>query len=60
VHVEHDDLRLLVRGRRGRLLERGGLDDPVPAELQVQPSQEANRGVVVDDQDGQGRHGGRV
>ncbi len=42
------------------VVEDDDRDDAVPAELQVQPAQEANRGVVVDDQDGQGRHGGRV
>jgi hypothetical protein len=60
VHVEDDDLRTLPRGDLGRVLERGRLERTVSGELEVEPAEEADRGVVVDDQDREGGHGGRV
>ena len=61
VHVEQHDLRAARPWRSRRAsVERGRLERRGALELEVDPAQEADRGVVVDDQDREGGHGGRV
>jgi hypothetical protein len=52
VDVEQDDVDLPSLELEARLLERRRLADRPALELQVDPAQEADRRVVVDDENG--------
>lgn len=50
--VEERDLDGLARDGAARVAERAGLEDAVSLELEVDAAQEANRRLVVDDENG--------
>jgi hypothetical protein len=51
VDVEDDDVDVLLGERRACRRERLRLDDLVSVELEIDPAQEPDRGLVVNDQD---------
>ena len=55
MHVEHDDVDLVGAELRARLGQRPGLEHVPTRELQVDPAEEPNRSVVVDDEHGVAR-----
>ena len=49
--VEHDDIDVFFGQRRARSCERVSLEHLVPVELEVDAAEQANRRLVVDDED---------
>jgi hypothetical protein len=54
MEVEQQRVDLLGRNRGPSLVGRPRLDDAVSVQLEVDPAEEADRGVVIDDEDGSG------
>ena len=51
VDVEHEEVDVFLRQRRARGGERVSLEHLVPVELEVDPAKQADRRLVVDDED---------
>jgi hypothetical protein len=54
MEVEQQRVDLLGRNRGPSLVGRPRLDDAVSVQLEVDPAEKADRGVVIDDEDGSG------
>ncbi len=57
--VEHDDVDLLLRQHRARCGERMRLEHLVTVELEIDPAEQPDRRLVVDDQDAEAPHAPR-